>query len=151
MSLAFSLTVAAECFALMLAGGGLYEALVVDPFWPKRPDLIQPGRGGISRRRFWMPVHILFELSVTSALIAGWSDPVVRSWLWVAFISHGVARIWSFSEFIPKALEFESTDANFITEASARKWTHRSMFRLPLELVGCGATIAAFTRLARMQ
>jgi len=90
--LAFSLTVAATCFALMLVGGGLYEVLVVDPFWPKRPELIQPDRGGISRRRFWMPVHTVFELSVVSALIAAWPALAVRSWLWVALISDVV--VW---------------------------------------------------------
>jgi hypothetical protein len=151
MSLAFSLTVAAACFALMLVGGGLYEVLVVDPAWPQRPDLIQPDRGGISRRRFWIPVHSLFELAVISALIASWSAPVVRTWLWVAFISHSVARLWSFADFIPKAIAFERADPGSITTASARKWTHRSMFRLPLELLAGGATMAALTRLLRMQ
>lgn len=150
MFLAFSLTVAATCFALMLVGGALYEVLVVDPFWPKRPQLIQPDRGGISRRRFWMPVHAVFELSVIFALIAAWRVPVVRSWMWVALISHAVGRIWSFSDFIPKAIAFERADPSSITEASARNWTHRSVFRLPLEMVTSGAMIAAFTRLARM-
>ena len=151
MSLAFSLTVVATCFALMLVGGGFYEVLVVDPAWPKRPDLIQPDRGGISRRRFWMPVHSLFELSVISALIAAWSAPVVRQWLWVALISHVITRIWSFSDFIPKAIAFERADPQSITEGAARKWTRRSMFRLPLELVSGGAMIVAFARLVRMQ
>ena len=31
----------------VLLGGGLYEDLVVDPYWPKRPGIIQPTRGGI--------------------------------------------------------------------------------------------------------
>ena len=150
MSLTLSLTVASACFALMLVGGGFYEALVVDPFWPKRPDLIQPERGGISRKRFWMPVHTAFELSVISALVAAWPTPVVRSWLWAALISHAIGRIWSFSDFIPKAIAFERADPSSITEVSARNWTHRSVFRLPLELVSCGATIAAFARVARM-
>ena len=150
MSLAFNLTVAAACFALILVGGGFYEVLVVDPAWPNRPDLIQPDRGGISRRRFWAPVHTLFELSVISALIAAWSIPAVRTWLWVAFISHALARIWSFADFIPKAVAFEQADPSSITAASARKWTHRSIFRLPLEIVTCGAMVAALTRLARM-
>ena len=35
MPLSFTLTTAAACLALMLVGGGLYEFLVVDPFWPK--------------------------------------------------------------------------------------------------------------------
>ncbi len=81
MLLSFILTIAAACFALIQFEGGLYEFLVVDPFRPRRPDLIQPDRGGISRRRFWIPAHVLFELSVVSALIAGWSAPAIRSWL----------------------------------------------------------------------
>jgi hypothetical protein len=44
----------ATALALASLGGGLYEYLVVDPFWPKRPELIQPQRGGISCRRFWI-------------------------------------------------------------------------------------------------
>jgi hypothetical protein len=150
MSMALMLAVATECFALLLVGGGLYEVLVVDPSWPKRPDIIQPDRGGISRRRFWMPVHALFELSVIGALVAAWSVPAARSYLLVALISHAGARIWSFLDFIPKAIAFERADPGSITEASARKWTHRSVFRLPLELVSCGAAIAAVVQLARM-
>jgi hypothetical protein len=150
MSLAFVLVVAAECFALMIVGGGFYEVLVVDPVWPTRPELIQPDRGGISRRRFWMPVHSLFELSVISALVAAWPMPVVRSWLWVALISHAVARVWSFVDFIPKAIAFERAEPGSITEAAARSWTRRSVFRLPIELVSCGAMVAAVVRVARM-
>jgi hypothetical protein len=150
MPVAFMLAVAAECFALMIVGGGFYEVLVVDPAWPKRPDLIQPDRGGISRRRFWMPVHTLFELSVISALVAAWPVPEVRAWLWVALISHAVARVWSFVDFIPKAIAFERAEPGSITEASARRWTRRSIFRLPLELVSCGAMIVAFVWLARV-
>ncbi len=150
MSIAFIFGVAAECFALMLVGGGFYEVLVVDPAWPKRPDLIQAERGGISRVRFWMPVHTLFELSVIAALVAAWPATSVRSWLLVALISHAVARVWSFVDFIPKAIAFERADPGSIAEEAARRWTRRSVFRLPLEMVSCGAMIAAFVRLARM-
>ena len=149
MPLSFTLTTAAACLALMLVGGGVYEFLVVDPFWPKRVDLVQPERGGISRRRFWIPIHTLFELCVISALVAAWSAPTVRSWLWVALISHAVVRIWSAFDFIPKALAFERADPGSITELAARKWTHRSIFRLPLEMLACGAMMAAFVGLAR--
>ena len=128
MSLSFTFMTAATCLALMLIGGGLYEFLVVDPFWPKRLDLIQPDRGGISRRRFWIPIHTLFELSVISALVAAWSTPAIRPWLWVALISHTIVRIWSAFDFIPKALAFEKAEPGPITERSARKWTHRSLF-----------------------
>jgi hypothetical protein len=138
------------CFSLIVVGGGLYETLVVDAAWPRRPELIQPARGGISRRRFWMPMHSLFELSVICALVAAWAVPEVRWWLWVALISHAVARVWSFLDFIPKAIAFERADAGAITEAAARRWTRRSVFRVPLEMVSCGAMIVAFMRLVRM-
>ena len=110
MSISFTLTTAATCLALMLVGGGLYEFLVVDHFWPKRLDLIQPDRGGVSRRRFWLPIHTLFELSVISALVAMWSAPAIRTWLWVALISHAIVGIWSAFDFIPKALAFEKAE-----------------------------------------
>src|SRR5262249_61078703 len=42
----------AAALALISLGGGFYEFSVVDPFWPERPDIIQPTRGGISRKRF---------------------------------------------------------------------------------------------------
>lgn len=40
--------------AIML-GGGIYETLLVDRVWPGNPAIIQPGRGGIDRKLFWMP------------------------------------------------------------------------------------------------
>src|SRR5215813_12362214 len=89
----------AAALALASLGGGLYEFTVVDPFWPRRPDLIQPERGGISRRRFWIPAHI-----------ALWDAPAVRSPLLVSLTSHVVMRLWSAVDFIPKALAFERAD-----------------------------------------
>jgi len=41
-------------------GGGLYEFLVVDPFWPKRPDLVQPSAAAFPQG-FWIAAHIAFE------------------------------------------------------------------------------------------
>ncbi len=138
------ITIAFACsFALIILGGGLYEFLVVDPAWPKRLDLIQPAQGGINRKRFWVPVHAAFELSLIAALFQAWSLADVRVWLWVALISHAVMRLWSAFDFIPKALAFERADASTITESAARAWTRRSVFRFPLDLVTSGAMIAA--------
>lgn len=66
MNLAF--VVLATGLALVSLGGGLYEFLVLDPFWPRRPDLIQPARGGLSRRRFWIPAHTIFELLLIASM-----------------------------------------------------------------------------------
>ena len=142
--------IAAACsFALILVGGGLYEFLVVDPCWPRRLDIIQPDRGGISRKRFWIPAHVIFELLLISGLILAWSLPGVRFWLWIALSSHALMRIWSAFDFIPKALAFERAEPGTVTEAAARKWSHRSLLRLPLDLVTCSAMLAAFVAVVR--
>lgn len=86
---------AATAFGMVLLGGGLYEFLVVDPFWPARPDLVQPSRGGISRKRFWIPAHTVFELILIAAIALAWSNSDVRFWLLTSFASHACMRIWS--------------------------------------------------------
>lgn len=136
-------------FACASLGGGLYEYSVVDPFWPRRPDLIQPDRGGISRKRFWMPAHGAFELTLLVSLIITWSASAARFWLLVALASHAIMRIWSGFDFIPKALAFERADPQTIDAAQARLWTHRSRLRLPLDIVTCAAMLAALAVLAR--
>src|SRR6266403_3795918 len=131
----------ATAFALLSLGGGLYEFLVVDPFWPKRPDLIQPDRGGISRKRFWIPVHTVFELNLILSLVWAWSNLDLRFWLLMALGSHAAMRIWSAVDFIPKALAFEK--AATVDETAARKWSRRSRFRFPLDLWTCVSLIEA--------
>jgi hypothetical protein len=132
----------------MSLGGGAYEYLVVDPFWPRRPDLIQPGRGGVSRRRFWIPAHTAFELSLIASLVAMWNSPA-RTPLLVALATHLTMRLWSAFDFIPKALAFEKADPTTIDVGAARRWSRRSLGRLPLDLLTCGAMIAALLAVAR--
>jgi hypothetical protein len=140
----------ASALALVSLGGGLYEFSVVDPFWPRRPDLVQPGRGGISRRRFWIPAHTAYELCLVASLVVTWSAPEVRASLLVALVSHAAMRLWSAFDFIPKALAFEKTDPAAVIEEAARRWTRRSLFRLPLDLITCGAMLAALIAAARL-
>ena len=136
--------------ALVSLGGGLYEVSVVDPCWPRRPALIQPNRGGISRKRFWIPAHVAFEAALIAAIALSWSQPSVRTFLFVAFASHAAMRIWSALDFIPKALAFERADPASVTEPEARAWTRRSLLRFPLDVVTCGAMLAAFAAAARL-
>jgi hypothetical protein len=102
-TLPLALVALAATLALISLGGGFCDFLVVDPFWPRRPDLIQPHRGGISRKRFWIPAHTVFELALIASLIAAWGQPAVRTPLLVALASHAAMRIWSAFDFIPKA------------------------------------------------
>ena len=137
------LIAAATFTACALFGGGLYETLVVDPFWPKRPGIVQTRNGGISRRRFWIPAHTTFEVLAVAALIAAWGHPDVRLALLVALGAHVVMRVWSLVDLIPKAAAFERTDPAGVDEAAAVRWTRRSLLRLPLDAVACVAMLVA--------
>ena len=75
------------------------------------------------------------------SLIVAWPAISVRTWLLVALASHAAMRIWSAIDFIPRALAFEKAES--VVERDARRWTRRSMLRLPLDLVSCSATLAA--------
>jgi uncharacterized iron-regulated membrane protein len=140
------LVAVAAGLALISLGGGAYEFLVVDPAWPRRPDIIQPSRGGVSRRRFWIPAHVAFELTLLASLATLWSTPA-RTPLLIALATHGTMRLWSAFDFIPKALAFERVDPAAIDVAAARRWSRRSLGRLPLDLATCTAMMTALVRL----
>lgn len=146
MNLEIWLVALACALALISLGGGVYEMVVLDPAWPRRPDIIQPGRSGVSRRRFWIPAHTAFELSLVAALITGWAMVEVRTWLLVGLAAHVIMRLWSGLDFIPKALAFEQADR--IDQDAARRWIARSRWRLPLDIVTSGAMLAAFATAA---
>jgi hypothetical protein len=151
MMIVLLLLMLATALAFISLGGGFYEVLVVDPAWPHRPEMIQPDRGGISRRRFWIPAHVGFELALVAALVSAWSIVDVRNWLLAALASHVTMRLWSAVDFIPKALAFERADAATINQRAARRWTRRSRLRLPLDVVTCATTLLALTSAARLE
>lgn len=135
-----AITTLAACVSL---GGGLYEFLVIDPYWPKRPGIIQSRNGGVSRARFWIPAHTVFEVLLIATLVVAWSEADARVALLVALVSHVVMRVWSLVDFVPKALAFEKADPATVDEASALRWTRRSLLRLPLGAITCAAMLTA--------
>lgn len=137
-----AVTTLVACISL---GGGIYEALAVDPFWPKRPGIIQSRNGGIARVRFWLPVHTLFELLLVVTLIVTWGDADVGIPLLVALISHAAMRTWSAFDLLPKAAEFERRNPADVDEAAAVRWTRRSLLRLPFSLLTCAGMLAALS------
>ena len=92
-----AITTLAACISL---GGGLYEFLVIDPYWPKRPGIIQPRNGGVSRARFWIPAHTVFEVLLVLTLVVAWGDADVRIALVVGPVSHAMMRVWSLADFV---------------------------------------------------
>jgi hypothetical protein len=135
-----ALTTLIACLSL---GGGLYEVTVLDPVWPGRPAIVQPQNGGVSRARFWIPAHSLFEIVLVVTLVVTWSQGPVRTALLIALASHAVMRIWSLVDFVPKAVAFEKSDPATIERSDAVRWTRRSLLRLPLDLVTCAAALTA--------
>src|SRR5689334_19529929 len=83
----------AAALALISLGGGFYEVGVVDPAWPARPDIVLPSHGGISRKRFWIPVHVAFEFALIVSLVVFWSEQPIRNALLIALASHAAMRI----------------------------------------------------------
>ncbi|MGN6097614.1 MAG: hypothetical protein ACTHP8_15430 [Bosea sp. (in: a-proteobacteria)] len=125
-------------------GGGLYEFIVIDPAWPRRPTLVQPMHGGVSRKRFWIPAHMVFEILLLAALTVAWGNGDVRRWLLLALATHAAMRLWSAFDFIPKALAFERAEAATFSREAALRWTRRSRFRMLLDLATLAALLAAF-------
>jgi hypothetical protein len=140
----------ASMLAAVGLGGGFYETGIVDPAWPKRPDIVSPRHGGINRKWFWIPAHVAFELSLVLSLVLTWSQPTVRFWLLIALASHVCMRLWSAFDFIPKALRFEATEPDTIDAVAARRWTRRSRLRLPLDVTTCSSMLAAVVALAKL-
>ena len=128
-------------------GGGIYETLLVDRIWPDNLAIIQPQRGGLDRKRFWIPIHTLYEIAL---LVSAWElwNTRARSWILVALAAHFAARVWSFAYFIPRALRFEMLSE--LTESQvhlARRWTRLSPCRVILEavsIIALGAAILHF-------
>ncbi|WP_010629859.1 hypothetical protein [Halomonas sp. KM-1] len=140
----------ATALALIRLGGGAYEYSVIDPAWPKRPELIQPDRGGVSRKRFWIPAHLSFELLLLASLVLAWAHPSVRLLLLIALLSHVAMRAWSALDFIPRALAFERADPATVEQHEAQRWVQRSLLRLPFDLATCAALLGALIVAARL-
>src|ERR1700722_14136781 len=131
-------------------GGGVYEMLLVDPACPRTPAMIQPSRGGLDRKRFWVPVHGLFEIALFVSAWTAWSAAAARPWIVVALAAHFTARTWSFAYFIPRALRFEKMgDLSEEQVRLARRWTRLSRCRPVLELVSILSLGAAVLFLGR--
>jgi len=148
MDIAVVTTFAALILVAGSLGGGVYETTLIDRLWPDNPALVQPSRGGINRKRFWMPAHFTFEALLVAALWTAWPCLDARQWLLTALATHVAMRAWSFAYFIPRAMAFEKA-GNFDTDQHARAmaWVRASGWRLLLDLAAAVSLCLAITAL----
>lgn len=140
MSITVLVVAATGLLAGSALGGGLYEATVLDPVWPGRPAIVQPRNGGVSRRRFWIPVQAALTAALIAAVVLCWSNPVARFAMLVGLASHVVARTWSALDAPPGA---DRADPASVDRADATRWTRRSRLRLVFDAVTCAAALTA--------
>jgi hypothetical protein len=139
----------ASLLGAIMLGGGIYETILVDRAWSDNPAVIQPGRGGIDRKLFWMPAHTFYELALFLTLWMVWSVSDARWWTAAALIVHFAARAWSMAYFIPRALRFERLgDLTEAQRLEARRWTRLSRCRPALEAVSIIALCLAIVHVA---
>lgn len=135
-------------FGAIALGGGIYETLLIDRVWPKKPSLVQPSRGGINRGLFWAPVHMLYEFALLVAIWLTWNHSVVRWWIIAALLIHLAARTWSFVYFIPNALRFEKMgDLTDEQRLLAQTWTRLSRCRPVLLMLSLAGLCLALSHL----
>jgi len=137
---------AAMIFGTIGLGGGLYEILLIDRAWPKLPQLVQPQRGGIDRKLFWIPMHTAYELALVASLWVNWQSPFARYCILAALAAHAITRAWSFVHFIPAALRFEQAgDLGPSQVAAAWAWTRQSRWRVAIEACAVAALVLALS------
>ncbi|MFN7943887.1 MAG: hypothetical protein U0Z53_00795 [Blastocatellia bacterium] len=145
------------CFSLGSAlGGGLFESFVLTPIWRAAPPAsfaIIQRETGVPLQRFWIPVHAAITVFMIAALILTWGDLTVRRLLLTALTSYVVMRVWSGLYFIPEMLAFQKIppDSPPSAELTARvaKWTYRTWFREPLDVVSFLCSLLALYWLHR--
>lgn len=116
--------------------GSLFEHLLIDPVWPENLSLIQPERGGIDRKVFWIPVHSAITLAFLVAIMAFWPHREVRRWVLLAGAAYLVMRGWTALYFVPEALAFEKLPRLTPEDlARAKKWVRLSALRSLLLLL----------------
>jgi hypothetical protein len=89
-------------FGTIGLGGGIYETLIVDRVWPDNLAIIQPQRGGLDRKRFWIPIHTLYEVALLASAWTSWSNTYARYWIVVALVAHFVSPGTSRPKFHPR-------------------------------------------------
>ncbi|EFA77411.1 ankyrin repeat-containing protein [Heterostelium album PN500] len=122
--------------SLTLFGGRLYEVLMVDSKWNKKPSLIQPKAGGIEKNNIITKCGtVLLEVTVIYSLYLYQNHRDVLIPLTISAVSHCIERLFELLYLTPKLTEIEKLPEAAVTESIANKYIKRSKLRIPLSII----------------
>ncbi len=136
-----ALVLAALAVTAFLTGAGCYEQVVLDTAWPRKPELVRPGEGGVNRKIFWVPANMLGVLLLLAALWASWPAFGARAAALLALGLFLVINAVTVGYFAPAVLQVEKWGAP-PDDPSSRKWVRLSRLRTPAAL-GVNVALAA--------
>ena len=111
-----------------LMGASLYEESVLDPVWPRKPDIVRPIEGGANRKRFWVPADIIAIISLLAATWAAWPVGDTRDAVLVGVGLYAINIGVSVAYFIPELLKVERMGTQR-DDPSSRTWVRRNRWR----------------------
>jgi len=111
-----------------LTGAALYEESVLDLVWPSRPDIVRPTKGGVNRKRFWVPGDLVAIICLLVATWAAWPTIDARTALLVAVALYAINAVVSAAYFVPELLKVERMGIE-PDDPSSRTWVRRNRFR----------------------
>ena len=91
---------------IIVIGGATYEHAAVVPVWssavPKSLSMFQ-GEYGLAPANFWIPVHPVTMILLTSGMIANWKTPR-RAYVIAAILGYAAVLAVTFMYFVPELM-----------------------------------------------
>jgi hypothetical protein len=110
----------------VVCGGILYEHLALVPVWARRPPAsltMWRGEHRVRSERFWLSVHPVLVVLLVAALVVGWTDVELRTWLWITLGGYGLVLVITNAWFVPELMRLvRAPDGTF----GESEWRHRS-------------------------
>jgi hypothetical protein len=139
--LQLALVLAALAATALLTGAGVYEQVVLDTAWLRKPAIVRPIEGGVNRKLFWVPANIVGLLALVVALWASWPVGGARTGAIIALGFFLLINAVTVGYFAPAVLRVEKEGIEPNAPA-ARRWVQLSRLRTPLAL-GVNVALAA--------
>ena len=145
--------VAATALLGIIFVAGVRERIINIPKWFSDPpasfELIR--RQAAPAQRFWIPIQVLFLLTIIAALVANWRNPAIRTYLVLTIACYALIAGLTGAYFVQEVLAFTKmpVDAPKTPELLQRTaaWEKWTTSRNVLQLIAFGLLVRACTYL----